>query len=122
MKLDQSLIRMSVVTVLAIGLTPAVLAQDVPSGQPVPGGIPLPQVLPEGNAFGVNTSGTVVGAIQDESRNEAFAWNAPKIVMLGTLGGDFSIAFAVNDTGLVVGQAETDKVDRGGQRVAQAFV
>src|SRR5215471_8140596 len=52
---------------------------------------------------GINKSGQIVGT----SADHAFLWSNGTMTDLGTLGGDVSSAYAINDLGQVVGQAAT---------------
>ncbi len=57
-------------------------------------------------AFGVNSLGDAVGATYDVAGTpypHAFLWHAGVAIDLGTFGGVYSHAFAVNDAGTIVG-------------------
>ena len=64
-------------------------------------------------AFGINERGLIVGLSQNGSidpitgypEEDAVTWRSGRIQNLGTLGGNNSLAFAVNDWGQVVGEA-----------------
>ena len=64
---------------------------------------------PNGEAFGLNNSVTVVGRADTASQHvHAFRWSAATGMQdLGTLGGSTSAAFGLNDAGQVVGCADT---------------
>jgi probable HAF family extracellular repeat protein len=51
----------------------------------------------------INKSGQIVGT----SANHAFLWSNGVMTDLGTLGGSVSMAYSINDSGAVVGQAST---------------
>jgi len=67
---------------------------------------------------GINSSGIVSGNIGSvlTSSNEAAYWDGSAPVPIGTLGGDFSQAFDVGDSGAVVGES----LNAAGE--SQAFV
>lgn len=51
----------------------------------------------------INKSGQIVGT----SANHAFMWSNGVMTDLGTLGGSVSMAYSINDSGVVVGEAAT---------------
>lgn len=51
----------------------------------------------------INKSGQIVGT----SASHAFLWSNGVMTDLGTLGGSVSMAYSINDSGVVVGQAST---------------
>jgi probable HAF family extracellular repeat protein len=51
----------------------------------------------------INKSGQIVGT----SANHAFLWSNGVMTDLGTLGGSVSMAYSINDNGVVVGEAAT---------------
>jgi len=62
----------------------------------------------ESCAFGINSSGAVVGWMAGYSVAYSMAWDGSEPTPLGTLGGLTSEACAINDLGQIVGWAETD--------------
>jgi probable HAF family extracellular repeat protein len=64
-------------------------------------------VAPAGSkAKGINASGQVVGSLLSGGHQHAFVYNGTSTFDLGTLGGLTSIAYGINDLGVVVGQAD----------------
>ena len=65
-------------------------------------------------AFGVNASGTIVGATNTSAgKRHGFSWKEGRIEDLAPLpGGSFSQAYAVNDEGVVVGASDSSKPQR----------
>src|SRR5215467_12555769 len=51
----------------------------------------------------INKGGQIVGT----SANHAFLWSNGVMTDLGTLGGSVSMAYSINDSGVVVGEAAT---------------
>ncbi|MCC5621530.1 DUF3466 family protein [Nostoc sp. CHAB 5715] len=72
---------------------------------------------------GINKLGQVVGysAKGDGSSFRAFLWENGVIKDIGTLGGDGSVAWDVNNSGKVVGGAHTGKQDPNGNGIFHAF-
>jgi len=63
----------------------------------------------------INNKGRIVGTIRksDASPCEAFIWDKEKgFTLLGTLGGQASGAYSINDKGQVAGWSDTDKGHR----------
>lgn len=54
----------------------------------------------------INVTGQVVGVVNDRGY-QAFLWENGELTWLGTLGGDESEVFDINDRGQMVGRAET---------------
>jgi probable HAF family extracellular repeat protein len=73
--------------------------------------------------IGANDSGQVVGwykRLQTDTYLKAFLWKNGVIRDLGTLGGNSSVAFAINNAGKVVGRSEVS-AKRGTAPVFHAF-
>ncbi len=61
-------------------------------------------------AFGLNKAGVVVGIVEstaDMRFTQAFEWSGGVLNLLPTLGGEYGLARSVNDSGQVVGAAQT---------------
>lgn len=78
------------------------------NGASLPGTLPyLPGDISAG-AYGVNDSGEIVGFTASDNQDvnkHAVLWENGKTTALGTLGGTFSWALAINDQNQVVGEA-----------------
>jgi probable HAF family extracellular repeat protein len=59
--------------------------------------------LGPGNAEAINSAGQVAGYTGSV---QAYLWSQGTTTPLGTLGGSYSVAYALNDNGLVAGQAD----------------
>jgi probable HAF family extracellular repeat protein len=77
-------------------------------------------------ANGINALGQVVGfagSKRDGSESRAFAWTtASGMFDLGTLGGTYAQAVAINDAGFVTGNAQLPVSSVGGVEVSHAFI
>jgi probable HAF family extracellular repeat protein len=61
-----------------------------------------------GNITAINNAGQVVGQVTlSDGTGHAFLYSGGKMTDLGTLGGSYSTATAINDAGQVVGGAQT---------------
>jgi probable HAF family extracellular repeat protein len=58
-----------------------------------------------GVAYDVNNKGQVVGDYSTSTGSKAFLWEKGVRKDLGTLGGDYASAFAINDAGQIVGES-----------------
>ncbi len=59
--------------------------------------------LGDGQAYGINASGQVVG---QNGAGQAFLYSSGMMIDLGTLGGSYSFALNIDDSGQVVGWAD----------------
>jgi probable HAF family extracellular repeat protein len=67
--------------------------------------VPCNGCLRNDNARDINSSGQIVGQTETPFRRAAL-WQNGTVTQLGTLGGDSSAAFGINESGHVVGQAQ----------------
>ncbi|MCK4999120.1 MAG: hypothetical protein KAS23_06285 [Anaerohalosphaera sp.] len=79
----------------------------------------LPQGHNAASAYAVNNSGQAVGwaSWQSDPTQHAALFEQGRTICLGTLGGQESIAFSVNNFGQIVGAA----TDASGRRIATVF-
>src|SRR5262245_34009489 len=68
-----------------------------------------------GEAADLNQAGQVVGAV--DGFNHAVLWDNGTMIDLGTLGGNWSVALAINDLGQVVGKGTLP-----GEQIIHAFL
>ena len=79
----------------------------------------IPNVFP----VRMNNTGWRVGyRLADDLTERSVLWTAAGARELLPLKEKFSCAYGVNDEGLIVGQMDSGKVDRGGRIVRQAFL
>jgi probable HAF family extracellular repeat protein len=82
--------------------------------------------LPYSRANGINASKQVVGFSgpkADDIFSRAFIWSASTgMVDLGTLGGAYAQASAINDIGYVTGTSQTAQTADGAPGVSHAFI
>lgn len=75
-------------------------------------------------ANGINAMGQVVGfsgAQRDADESRAFLWSSQTgMIDIGTLGGAYAQAYAINDTGAITGASETQ--DMGPIKKTHAFI
>jgi probable HAF family extracellular repeat protein len=70
-----------------------------------------------------NSSGAVAGyETTSAGVNHAFVWQNGVMADLGTLGGDNSVAYDINDAGQLVGAADTGAMDANGNPIQHAFL
>ncbi|HEB60661.1 MAG TPA: DUF3466 family protein [Phycisphaeraceae bacterium] len=60
-----------------------------------------------GTAFGVNDAGQITGHMYVNNDFRAFFWDAGTLINIGTLGGEDSFAKDINESGKIVGYADT---------------
>ncbi|MCP4630373.1 MAG: hypothetical protein GY850_43725 [bacterium] len=58
-------------------------------------------------AYGINSSGQVVGASCTESQKQAFLWENGSVIDIGALAGGNTQANGINDSGQIVGASST---------------
>jgi probable HAF family extracellular repeat protein len=74
-------------------------------------------------AVALNNTGQVVGNESTvDSISHAFVWQNGVMTDLGTLGGDNSYAYAINDAGQVVGYSDSAATDQYGNHLQHAFL
>lgn len=115
--MNTNLLLKVVLVFLILGL---ILPIALQAQAPAPGATmtSAPNVFP----MRMNNNGWRVGySLAADQTERSVLWTAAGTRELVPLE-DFSIAYGVNDDGLIVGQMDTDKVDRGGRIVRQAFL
>jgi len=107
MNTDLSLIRLSLVVMLALTLVPLAASQNqnysiTDLGSLDPGGI-----VDVSYSGGINNFGQVVGSSYTALSLHAYLWTKQAGMQdLGTLGGSNSLASAINDFGTIAGQSD----------------
>ena len=68
-----------------------------------------PWAAPSSEAYGINSSGTIVGDATTSGNqfDHAFSYSGGDMTDLGTLGGSSSVAHGINSSGTIVGDAYT---------------
>ncbi|MGE5156382.1 MAG: hypothetical protein ACM3JP_02675 [Betaproteobacteria bacterium] len=77
-------------------------------------GVLAPGPAEAGMALDINAAGDIVGASESGNGQRAVLWRGGHITNLGTLGGDQSLATAINDHDQIVGESTTAAGDTHG--------